>query len=189
MALKRVIFQNLEKLKNYHVPRILRSKKQIPRSKGVLCSSFTDRHESENRVSGFCFQIFLQPIIKERSNCCFQTTGYLFTQECDIVGSIRQVEVTIDRKALYRIPGVHKGDKTWDFSSNLADIRREQSAIKKWTHNEPSLTLIMPSRQQIIDLYVGHSVKTKVLLSRYKSQIMFITGFPLIQSFLHGDKA
>ena len=31
-----------------HVPRILQSKNQVPRPKGVLCSSETDRQESEN---------------------------------------------------------------------------------------------------------------------------------------------
>ena len=79
MAPKNPIFQNFEKQKNAflsHVPRILQSKNQVPRPKGVLCSSVTDRqtdrHESEYRghpfkVSVF-FQIFLQPIIKERSN-------------------------------------------------------------------------------------------------------------------------
>ena len=42
----------------------------------------TDRHESENRghpfmVSGFFFQIFLQPIIKEQSKI-IETTVVLF---------------------------------------------------------------------------------------------------------------
>ena len=61
MAPKNPIFQNFEKQKIAflsHVPRILQSKNQVPRPKGVLCSSDTDRHESEYRghpfrVSGF----------------------------------------------------------------------------------------------------------------------------------------
>ena len=57
---KNVIFQNFEKQKNAflsHVPRILQSKNQVPRPKGVLCSSVTDRqtdrHESEYRGHPF----------------------------------------------------------------------------------------------------------------------------------------
>ena len=62
MTLKRHIFKMLKKVFLSHAPRIIQSKKQVYRSKGVLCSSGTngqtERHESENighpfRVSGF----------------------------------------------------------------------------------------------------------------------------------------
>merc|ERR1712154_650972 len=58
---KNVIFQNFEKQKNTflsHVPRILQSKNQVPRPKGVLCSSETDRQESENGPKNPIFQNF-----------------------------------------------------------------------------------------------------------------------------------
>jgi len=53
--------KNFEKQKNAflsHVPRILQSKNQVPRPKGVLCSSETDRQESENGPKNPIFQNF-----------------------------------------------------------------------------------------------------------------------------------
>ena len=55
-----------------HVPIITQPKNQVPRSKGVLCSSRTDRHtdtkvNTEDTLSGFQ-DFFLQPIIKDRPN-------------------------------------------------------------------------------------------------------------------------
>ena len=58
-----------------HVPRILQSN-WVPRSKGVLCSSGTDRRadgqtdtklKTEDTLSGFQ-DLFLQPIINDQSN-------------------------------------------------------------------------------------------------------------------------
>ena len=89
MAPKNPIFQNFEKQKIAflsHVPRILQSKNQVPRPKGVLCSSLTDRQtdrqtdtkvNTEDTLSGFQ-EFFLQPIIKDRSNfrvCSPKTFG------------------------------------------------------------------------------------------------------------------
>ena len=61
MAPKNPIFQNFEKQKNAflsHVPRTLQSKNQVRRPKGVLCSSETDRQESENGPKNPIFQNF-----------------------------------------------------------------------------------------------------------------------------------
>ena len=57
---KNPIFQNFEKQKNAflsHVPRILQSKNQVPRPKGVLCSSETHLL-SENGPKNHIFQKF-----------------------------------------------------------------------------------------------------------------------------------
>ena len=61
MTLKMTFFKILKNKKNAflsHVPRTLQSKNQVPRPKGVLCSSEADRQESENGPKNPIFQNF-----------------------------------------------------------------------------------------------------------------------------------
>ena len=66
------ISKNKKKTFFSHVPRITHSKNKVPRSKGVICSLLTDgrtdtKVNTDDTLSGFQ-DIFLQPIIKDRSN-------------------------------------------------------------------------------------------------------------------------
>ena len=66
---------------------------KVPRSKGVLCSLGTDgqtdtKVKTEDTLSGFqdFFQIFLQPIIKERSNKYYALNSFVyeFVNACNL---------------------------------------------------------------------------------------------------------
>ena len=71
-----------------HVPRITQPKKQVPGSKGMLCSPRTDTltHTRESEYRGHPFRVsgfFLQTIIKDWSNnylsqtCSYSDTSHL----------------------------------------------------------------------------------------------------------------